>query len=136
MQEPEVLLTKPAELYAKIRIVAMQRYGMELPAKQSELRCLQHQNNKIALMRDICLKIGVKLIAHSGRDYCLENDLQVVLASRAQAQSQMLAQSQTKKRSAPSQQVVSGQSEFNYDTLPFQASDFAEVFPVVKHLEL
>ena len=41
LEEPAVLKTKPSEFYARIRIVAKQRYGMDLPEKQSDIRCLQ-----------------------------------------------------------------------------------------------
>jgi hypothetical protein len=41
IEEPEILKLKPSELYEKIRAVVKNRYGLTLPAKQSELRCLQ-----------------------------------------------------------------------------------------------
>jgi hypothetical protein len=40
LENPEVLSLKPSQLYAKIRVVARQRYGYILPEKQTELRCL------------------------------------------------------------------------------------------------
>lgn len=40
LEEPSILKLKPVEFYAKIREVAKIRYGMDLPAKQSDLRCL------------------------------------------------------------------------------------------------
>jgi hypothetical protein len=41
IEEPEILKLKPSELYDKIRAVVKNRYGLTLPSKQSELRCLQ-----------------------------------------------------------------------------------------------
>jgi hypothetical protein len=79
IEEPSILRRKPSEFYAQIRDVARIRYGMELPQRQSELRCLQHANTKLALLRDLCLKVGIKLISHANRDFVLDNDLKVVL---------------------------------------------------------
>lgn len=62
LEEPSVLTLKPKEFYAKIRTVAKQRYSLELPEKQSDLRCLQSGVTKLAVLRDLCLKVGVKLI--------------------------------------------------------------------------
>lgn len=45
---------------------------MELPVNQKDLLCMKKANTKLAVLRDICLKIGVKLISH---DYNLDNDI-------------------------------------------------------------
>jgi hypothetical protein len=79
IEEPAILKLKPSEFYEKIREVAQIRYGMELPKRQSELRCLQHANTKLALLRDLCLKVGIKLMSHANRDLVLDNDIKVVL---------------------------------------------------------
>ena len=78
------------------------------------------------MLRDICLKIGVKLVSHSNKDYFLDNDLSL----HAQRQS---APTPSKKKP---QGAASSKPFDGYETLPFQPSDFAEIFPVVKHLEL
>ena len=99
---------------------------MVLPAKQKNLLCLQKANTKLAVLRDICLKIGVKLVS---REYNLDNDVK-------------LAQNQQKNnlpvKGGKKQQVQENPAsqEDTYESLPFHASDFAEVFPVIKHLEL
>lgn len=85
LEEPSVLKMKPAEFYAKIGEVAQIRYGIELPQKQSELRCLQHANTKLALLRDLCLKVGIKLMSHANRDFVLDNDVKVVLDTAQRA---------------------------------------------------
>jgi hypothetical protein len=133
IEEPGVLSLKPSEFYARLRIVARQRYGMELPEKQSDIRCLQQGVTKLAVLRDLCLKVGVKLIANSNREYVLDNDLKSVLASAMQSNS---AQSGGKKKTVVSSQPVTQASDLTYENLPFKPSDFAEVFPVIKHLEL
>jgi hypothetical protein len=72
LEEPATLTLKPSELFAKLRIVSRQRYGLELPVRQSELRCLQNATNKLAVLRDVTLKLGVKLIC--AREFALDND--------------------------------------------------------------
>lgn len=71
--QPAALNLKPSELYTKLRLVARQRYSLALPEKQSDLKCLQNSANKLAVMRDVSLKLGVKL--GNTRDFQLENDL-------------------------------------------------------------
>lgn len=73
LEQPATLSLKPSELYAKLRIIARQRYGYDLPANQSELKCLQNATNKLATLRDICLKLGVKVT--NGKDFFLDNDI-------------------------------------------------------------
>ena len=97
LEDPAILKMKPSEFYAKIREVSNIRYGMELPQKQSELRCLQHANNKLALLRDVCLKVGIKLISHANREFILDNDVKVIL-DQASAPSNSSSVVSTKKR--------------------------------------
>ena len=40
IEEPAILRVKPTEFYENIRTVSKQRYGLELPAKITELRSL------------------------------------------------------------------------------------------------
>ena len=83
VEEPEVLRMKPSQVYEKLRIIARQRYGVTLPESQKELKCLSSQNNKLALMRDVCLKLGVKLLSTQNKEFHLENE---ATTSRQQAQ--------------------------------------------------
>ena len=73
-EEPSVLTMKPKELYEKIRKVALHRYSLELPENQQDLLCLKKANTKLAVLRDICLKVGVKLLA-GGKDFSREYNL-------------------------------------------------------------
>jgi len=58
---------RPEELYGRIREIAKVRYGVEMPKRQAEVRCLQMANNKLAILRDLCLKVGIKLISQANR---------------------------------------------------------------------
>lgn len=78
IEKPQALSLKPVDLYTKIKELAQKRYGYELPEKQTDLKCLQNQNNKISLLRDLCLKLGIKLLSHTDKDYILDNDINVV----------------------------------------------------------
>ena len=86
IEEPAVLRQKPAELYEQIRKVALHRYSMELPVNQKDLLCMKKANTKLAVLRDICLKIGVKLISH---DYNLDNDIDLQQASQQKSNVQI-----------------------------------------------
>lgn len=121
LETPAVLRLKPSELYSKIRKVAQIRYGYDLPEKQTDIKSLQHPTSKLALLRDICLKLGVKILA-ANKDLSLDNEQPVP------------APAQPKKRQQPQRPVTV--EEATYANLPFSANDFAELFPVVKHLEL
>jgi len=59
--------------------VAKKRFSYELPEKQIDLKCLSHANYKLSLLRDLCLKLGIKLVKHEDREYLLENDDNVLL---------------------------------------------------------
>ena len=74
LEQPKALSLKPSELYSVLRIIAKQRYGFELPERQQELKCLSNSINKLATIRDVCLKLGVKIAA--GKEYALENEVQ------------------------------------------------------------
>ncbi len=36
-------------------------------------------NNKLAILRDLCLKVGIKLISQANREMVLDNDIKVVI---------------------------------------------------------
>lgn len=100
--------------------MAQIRYGYELPEKQTEIKSLQHPTSKLALLRDICLKLGVKILAAT-KDISLDNEQPLPVPA------------QPKKRQPQRPVTV---EEATYAHLPFSANDFAEIFPVIKHLEL
>ena len=75
--EPACLKMTPRALYAQIRELANKRYGVELPEDQKSLLCLGNSYNKISLLRDVCIKIGVK-VNQGAKDFILDNDTQVL----------------------------------------------------------
>mmetsp|Transcript_66396 Transcript_66396/g.91958 ORF Transcript_66396/g.91958 Transcript_66396/m.91958 type:complete len:90 (+) Transcript_66396:451-720(+) len=76
---PEILNIKPKELYNHIKQIANKRYQCSLPGSQIDLLCLQSQNNKTSLLRDLCLNLGIKLAHHQDKDYYLMNEKQYLL---------------------------------------------------------
>jgi len=96
IERPEALQLSPSQLYEKIRYVAKKRYSFELPEKQTDLKCLQNANHKISLLRDICIKIGVKILSHTDRDYILDNDANVLLNKLTQQLHQEINSQQQK----------------------------------------
>ncbi len=93
-------------------------------------------------MRDLCLKLGIKMLSHSYKDYILDNDVNVIqtrLTQSIQSENSRVKQaSSSKKKGQQQQQVPQSHDQLlnNYQYLPFQLTDFVEIFPVVKHLEL
>ena len=84
IEKPAVLNMKPAELYARIKDIAQKRYGLTLPENQTELRCLQSATTKLSLLRDICIKVGIKVLSHSSKDYILDNSIETLETKLAQ----------------------------------------------------
>lgn len=64
----KLLKMKPKEFYSRVVYMAKKRYGYELPEDLLELGCRKTEIEKLALLRDFCLKLGVKI--HS-RNYQL-----------------------------------------------------------------
>jgi protein TIF31 len=65
----KLLKMKPKELYSRITHLVKKRYNYELPQNMVDLEWRKSYNNKIAFLRDFCLKLGLKV--HS-KDYELE----------------------------------------------------------------
>lgn len=62
-------------------------------------------------MRDLCLKIGVKLLSHSNKEYLLDNDL-------SSSQKQQSVSASAKKRTATA--AIQAIPELvGYECLPF-----------------
>ena len=50
----------PKKLYQQIKNIAEKRYNYTLlPKKLSQLKVLESSNNKISILRDICLSVGI-----------------------------------------------------------------------------
>lgn len=58
---PRGLTLKPSEIYAEIREVAKARFGHDLPEDPKKIICLSSPLNKLAFLREICLKVGIQL---------------------------------------------------------------------------
>jgi hypothetical protein len=53
------LTLKPSEIYTEIKGVAKARFSHDLPDDSKKLTCLSNPLNKFALLREICLKVGI-----------------------------------------------------------------------------
>jgi Translation initiation factor eIF3 subunit 135 len=89
IEKPVSLNLKPEELYTKIKHIALARYRHALPDTQIELKCLQNPNNKLSLLRDICIKLGIKIVTHETKEFILDND-QNILQNKLQFQANKL----------------------------------------------
>ncbi len=79
IEKPKALALKPSELYQRIKDIALWRYKYTLPENQTDLKCLQSSNYKISLLRDLSLKLGLKILNSSSKDFILENDEGILL---------------------------------------------------------
>ena len=122
-------------MYEKVKELALKRYGCTLPEKQSELKCLQNACNKISLLRDICLKLGIKIL---GREYVMDNDPNALLSKVKDqvASENQKNKSSTKKKPSQIQVPQSVEQLMSYAYLPFHLTDVVELYPVYKHLDL
>jgi hypothetical protein len=64
VEKASALTLKPQDFYQRIREVALKRFSYDLPAQQTDLKCLQHPNYKLSLLRDLCIKLGVKIVSY------------------------------------------------------------------------
>lgn len=80
----EPLKLTPKKLYSEIKSLAEKRYQYTLlPKKLSQLNCLDKQTDKVSLLKDTCLAIGLTIhfgprskIFGDEREIVLENDSQ------------------------------------------------------------
>ena len=54
------------------------RYNYDLPENQSSVKILETKNNKLSLIRDLCLKLGISLFHSEDKDFILDNDITVL----------------------------------------------------------
>jgi hypothetical protein len=76
---PECLTLTPADIYNRIKQIAANRFRYTaLPERQHDLLSLAHSSTKIAILRDLCIKIGIKIRCQISEEYILDNDLAVL----------------------------------------------------------
>ena len=73
---PEVLSITPKKLYQQIRDLAEKRYKYTvLPKKLVQLRMFEKPANKMSVLRDLCLSLGIVINFSAGKQFIFENDL-------------------------------------------------------------
>jgi hypothetical protein len=77
---PKGLTLKPSEIYAEVRAIAKARFSYDLPEDSKKLICLASPLNKIALLREICQKVGIQMEFDHRRPIALSNNLSEILA--------------------------------------------------------
>ena len=72
---PEVLSMTPKRLYQQIRDLAEKRYKYTvLPKKLTQLKMLEKPANKMSVLRDLCLSVGIVINFSDNKQFILEND--------------------------------------------------------------
>ena len=113
VEVPASLTLKPSYLYDKIKAIVKARYRFDLPEKQEGLVCLKSGNNKLSLLRDICMKLGIKLVATEEREYILDNDNGLYKLQLQQARLQHLKNTALSKKKGP-KNVAMEENLMNY----------------------
>lgn len=125
---PESLYWKPSDAWEQARNIAKARYGHAFPSDMSSVSVLRMPFNRLALLRDLCLSVGIHLIA---REY---NFLDQV------SEEQKKNEKKTKSNQAQQPQSQAPQSspkkEETYKDLPFRTTDIYDIQPVVKHINI
>ena len=138
---PACLSLTPAQLFEEIREIASKRFGFELPVDQVKMSCLSRSNNKTAMLRSLCIKIGIQLVAREDRDFILGNKIRQIVAyynEKAQKEvSQQQALTGKKKKQAQQQVALLTENDIlsDYKKLPFQTTDIASLFSNVKQIK-
>lgn len=74
---PEALKITPKKLYQQIRDLAEKRYKYTvLPKKLIQLRMFEKPANKMSVLRDICLSVGIVINFSDHKQFIFENDLE------------------------------------------------------------
>jgi hypothetical protein len=67
----------PKKLYQEIRDLAEKRYKYSLlPKKLTQLRMFEKPANKMSVLRDICLTLGIVINFSENKQFIFENDLE------------------------------------------------------------
>lgn len=114
----------PKKLYAEIKTLAQSRYKYSLlPNKIQQLKILETPLNKMSLLRDLCLCVGITVNFKSPsndvkKEFILENDQ----ANFKQQLSQYILRKRSGKKNKKNPmnvQVLPDEELFLYENLPF-----------------
>jgi len=134
----------PKAFYREIKNLAEKRYQYTgLPKKMGQLKSLQTPENKISLLRDICIATGITLNLKQGQDLTdmiLENDgdkLRTALTEITLKQRNALQTGKAKKNfKAMSETNLPDTEIFTYENLPIQAADIGDFYPILRHVSV
>jgi hypothetical protein len=122
--------------------LAEKRHGYTLlPKKQFHSKVFENTQNKLSLLRDVCLNIGVVLSLKKETDLSeliLENDSSIVRKhfSNLLSHKNNANQSNKKKGVKPQTETTIQDSEiFVYENLPFKPNHIGDFFAITKRLE-
>lgn len=100
--ESEVLSMTPRHIYNEIKSLAEKRYNYTLlPKKLINLQSFDHTQNKLSLLRDICISTGIVLTFKKGQElneFILDNDIHVLKKRISEVISQRTNASQANKK--------------------------------------
>lgn len=134
MYTPLGLKIKPAELYDEIKNVAKARFGHDLPEDPKKLNCLSTPVNKLALLKEICQKIGIQLELDSKRTLQLSNNLSEVLANLNAELTEDVKDQSKKKKKETTPLLTEADLLNSYKHLPFNVRMVSKMYATFKHM--
>mmetsp|Transcript_1191 Transcript_1191/g.1573 ORF Transcript_1191/g.1573 Transcript_1191/m.1573 type:complete len:124 (-) Transcript_1191:1386-1757(-) len=79
MLPPAFFNITPRQIYEQVKEIAKCKFDFELPVEQKKLSCMQSVHSKSSLMRDLCLALGVQLVADPTRKLFLGNKIKAIV---------------------------------------------------------
>mmetsp|Transcript_5854 Transcript_5854/g.9995 ORF Transcript_5854/g.9995 Transcript_5854/m.9995 type:complete len:170 (+) Transcript_5854:549-1058(+) len=139
----EPLKLTPKKLFSEIRGLAEKRYQYSiLPKKLHQIKSLNKPVDKMAVLRDICLAVGITINFGKSqaqgaeeKEVILENEgklMRELISKLVLRQRSQTTQKKKKGGQAPQQTLLEDEEIFKYELLPFQASDIFDFFPILK----
>jgi tetratricopeptide (TPR) repeat protein len=115
------LALKPSEIWRKIVTLAKKLYDFKLEPELIKAKSRDGYKNKVALLRDFCLSLGIKI---TSKNY----ELSEIKSEEAKDTSKA---GLPKGKSSAKQQAA-----LDYESLPFHGNDIAELVPIINHIDI
>lgn len=75
---PKGVTIRPSEIYDEIKQIAKSRFGHGLPEDPRKLKCMSTPINKVALLREVCMLVGIQLDFDTKKHLLLSNNMSEV----------------------------------------------------------
>ena len=77
---PHALTMRHDDIYQEIRTIAQKRFEHQLPAEIKKISCMSSPISKQAVLREICLKVGIQLECNPKKSFRLSNNMTEIIS--------------------------------------------------------